>query len=497
MTAQEIPVDTYEDVLDTDLPLSQETVPINRRGYAEDVADVLGPDYLGEHAIVFTPDQLAVNGQVSAFPTSALDALADTEPIQYAVDRYGPVGLSYDTGIDDDITVTVRYAPEYSSNTFVEAKCVVDHVNSLDMDDAMDADYVNTLSAAAAAVDPDDTGLFQDPIMEIRADRITIERDDRVVALYDLDEIYGVTIGADARPLDVDGFWQEAEVEDWLSAMQDADRLERHERELAVHTNLLAKTTMQQLQRTYFDPDTLAGQAEALEELRTSIDDAVPDTFDTLQELRTADDLSIDSSADWKKAAFLSTPYDILPDTVVDAREQGKPVTVWRYEDYDTTADQLADAYYDWKRDGLTHRPERHVPLGTYGAETVNTFCDQTDLGEKDGIFLTALINNMVDNEIVLDDMSDVEHVGYELAGKQVQVDGGTGSFLGKNMRSGRIEVMGRADPLIGGSSSGGEIWLHTRADIHYQTDGIGADIYRKQRVRSWLSTEEQWEQVV
>ncbi len=96
------------------------------------------------------------------------------------------------------------------------------------------------------------------------------------------------------------------------------------------------------------------------------------------------------------------------------------------------------------------------------------------------GCYISALINMTEDEEVVLllGGLGEkVQEIGYRLEGKTLVVEGDCGSYVGKEMRSGRIIVKGSVRFGTGDGMTGGEIRI--TGNIEGFGTVKGGDIYR------------------
>ncbi|MFP4045659.1 MAG: hypothetical protein ACLFS3_01220 [Candidatus Aenigmatarchaeota archaeon] len=91
--------------------------------------------------------------------------------------------------------------------------------------------------------------------------------------------------------------------------------------------------------------------------------------------------------------------------------------------------------------------------------ETIRRFCQEVELENLDGLFLSALINTCEEEKIELANLEKVDFVGYRNQ-RKIKIDGSVGRHLGEAMSEGRIVVHGDAGERAGEEMSGGVITI-------------------------------------
>lgn len=161
------------------------------------------------------------------------------------------------------------------------------------------------------------------------------------------------------------------------------------------------------------------------------------------------------------------------------------------------TAMGLDDAYAAWR--GVTAGLEDDVKayaaaLGSintldYDMDAVYSFCEDTSLTGRDGLFVSAVADRAPGDVVRLPDLFGVDQVGYravktirvagdvgdrcgqELASGAITVQGDVGAYCGQGMKDGTIDVYGDATTktspgfshgsYLGDSMEGGRITVH------------------------------------
>jgi hypothetical protein len=95
---------------------------------------------------------------------------------------------------------------------------------------------------------------------------------------------------------------------------------------------------------------------------------------------------------------------------------------------------------------------------------------------EVDGIFVSAFVNQLDQEKIVLPDLENTSCVGYRNR-KELVIEGNTDAYLGKKMEEGSITVEGTTHSA-GVDSKAGEIFVED--DIGGTGESCGANVYTR-----------------
>lgn len=169
----------------------------------------------------------------------------------------------------------------------------------------------------------------------------------------------------------------------------------------------------------------------------------------------------------------------------IDAEETGSG-----YEErFDPGVEGIRQAYEVWGSPKVAEadfgKLEETVAGVEYDADDIYEFCREEELEyASDGWFVSALINRVDEEEIVLPDMTGVECLGKENM-KMITVEGDVGRWVGNCMKDGTIVVEGDAGreftPGIvsraGENMEGGEIYVHGYAESGKRE---GGEVYRR-----------------
>lgn len=128
----------------------------------------------------------------------------------------------------------------------------------------------------------------------------------------------------------------------------------------------------------------------------------------------------------------------------------------------------LDDAHAAWR--GVTAGLEDDVTayaaaLGyidtmDYDMDAVYSFCADTPLTGRDGLFVSAVVDRAPESVVRLPDLSGVDQVGYR-AVKTLHVAGDTGDLCGQELASGSITVQGDVGPYCGQEMQAGSIEVY------------------------------------
>lgn len=473
-----VPRNEYEDVLGQRLPLNtRDPVTIDLSGFSPEISDVVGQDYIYDRLILFDTEQLLAEptGTSSAREQVRQD-LADDAAFHELVEEYGPIGLTYDVDVEDGLSLEVRYDPEYSSTRFAEASELYRGVTSLDAERLQDEEHVAALAEMGEADTSFLEDMFQDPVTTIATDYVARSANGVDTHLFETDDVYAVVVGSADKPFpETDGYWNEQSITNLLEHLQKQELIEPRPSFIRDHMNGLARKTLFKLSKTANDRDDYPEHVARLEQYR-QLEDDIPDEYHALQDLLEEDDVSVETDADWVKVRYLhGNRFAGLLDSMHGAHDSPHPVRAWKHSPHQITAAELEAAYDEW---GMGYSSaESHVPDGGYGAETIQEFLDETDISGDDGYFLSALINNMEDDEIVLDDMEGVNRIGAYLQDKHIIVESDVGEWPARNMQSGTLEIKGKVDRggLI--SPNGGTVYLHRGGRVYHNHD---ATVYKR-----------------
>ncbi len=91
-----------------------------------------------------------------------------------------------------------------------------------------------------------------------------------------------------------------------------------------------------------------------------------------------------------------------------------------------------------------------------------------------DGIFVSAFVNQLDQQKVVLPDLEDTSYVGYKNE-KELVIEGEANAALGKKMKEGSITVEGTTHST-GADSEGGEIYVE--GEISEIGENCGAEVY-------------------
>lgn len=506
---ESVPLEAYEEVLGRELSLDNrhETLPIDDTGYSFRAGNELGEDYLGDSIVIFDEEQLDGHDTDSyEVPEFILGALKDHEPFLELLDEYGPIGVTYDIGLLSDYRngifwVRTRYDPEHSSQAFREEYELRENLTWMNEDDLKDKEYIESLVDASDGEADTEKNVFRLPTHNSPFARspseLKINGRDHTTFLFHTEKsrAYTVSIGTQDNPLEDEtgGHWQEQTPTRLMEYLLENERITIDEVAILEEKNELAEDTLREFMTA------CSGRGEAYNHLATlnnlmeeDLGEYTPSEFNALDALRWEQDVSLERAGDWAKLDAITgnTPfYQDLIGALEQAHEDGT-YSIWKHSKYEVSPDEIEDAYNSWNSGRPYSSP--NIPFGGYGAETLQEFCETHNLGEFGGRFLSPLINNMLDEKIMLDDMSGVDFIGLRLSDKHVVINGDAGDWVGKEMRNGTIEVRGDAGRMVGTGATGGEIYLHGSG----RPFESNADIYKKKWVRSLFSAEDKWKKI-
>lgn len=501
-----VSLDTYEDALDRDIPIdTQDSVVVDHRGYSDRVAEELGADYLDGRSLVFHDEQIdGFSPDSVLFPDPLMYRIAEKERFRDMVDRYGPVALTYDLDLSEDITMTADYDLSCSSSAFETATEIHEELSDLDADALNDVEYteslVQTVQDGVGPVNLEET-MFSEPVASVSTDRLILSGGDHTTYLFttDANDLYAVAVGTDDNPLRdwVNGYWTENTLTAAMESLYESGDVSPVGWKANTLKETIADATLDRVLDICDVRDSRRyGSAMTLDNLlNITLEETVPDAYHALDELEAADDVSMDTDAELIKVAAIDgqTPFfSQMMSSLRDAYTEDASITAWRHGMYEYDENDLKQAYREWSYSHYAHTAEKYVPDGRYSADAITRFCENTALSDDDGAFLTALINDMADDEIVLESMSQVNQIGREMTGKTVIVDGDVGDWIGYEMRDGVLEIKGNAGKYVGTMSQDGEIYLHGEGEV-YEAD---ADVYKKQRFRSLVTGRDMWTKV-
>lgn len=495
--------DVYEEALGRSIPIEQDRVTVDDTGYSRTVGNVLGPDYLDNTLIIFNKSQL----QRTTYDTYRVDEIVlemvdRYEAVEGFLDDYGPIGVTYDIRMltefasMDEFLVQARYDPDHSSDAFSREWELQYDLGTLNQDDLRDADRIASLLDRAESSEEELAREVWWPVWERMADTLLIPGHDSSTFLFHTDAPYAIVFGSEENPFSdrTDGYWKEQTGTDLVEHLQEQELVEIDETEALRVMDQMAGHSLDSIEQEYARDNTRYGNLQRLLTV-FSLDpeDHVTPEFHALAEMMAENDVSLETRADEAKLRAITSQdpfYRNLLHTLAATKDRDH---IWRHGRYEADIDDLKMAYFDW-RERRKHGVDR-IPEG-YGAETVQEFCDEVPLRGRDGIFLSALINEMVEDEIVLGDMSGVRFIGSRLSDKHVTIDGNAGEWLGAYLEGGVIEVLGDATRMVGTNSTGGEIYLHGGGRPYYDDSQVGATVYRKKKLRSLVSRDDRWKRV-
>lgn len=212
----------------------------------------------------------------------------------------------------------------------------------------------------------------------------------------------------------------------------------------------------------YASMDTVYGTATNL-----------PEEWHRLREVYEDDDLRVSDEHDLVKTTVLEPEDQIgeLALSVLDLEQDPEGLRLSKYRKEADTIEQIGEAYRDWKQSLSFERAGHHDDTAkeralefasdlAYNEESIRAFCENADLSENDGYFITALAEHTPAEEVTVPDMDGVGYLGYRQASTRIIIEGDTGDWLGSYMEGGEIVVKGSTEGNITYEMDGGSIYI-------------------------------------
>jgi hypothetical protein len=169
-------------------------------------------------------------------------------------------------------------------------------------------------------------------------------------------------------------------------------------------------------------------------------------------------------------------------------REQGKAQKEVQVQD--RVMEQLRKAWKDFDCDNMEEfdigKAYSLVKDIGYGSADVTKFCmildgfqKEKNFAYKAGLFLSALMNNCVDEEFTLPLShldEKVHYIGFDNS-KRILIEGDVGCILGNYMKAGEIIVMGSVENETGGNMEGGRIIIQGDSGATLGSEMKGGEI--------------------
>lgn len=493
--------EAYEQAIGRSLDTDSEELVIDERGYAEEVADVLGEDYLENRVLLFSSEQLDISGDETVSETLTRKA-GENELFRELVQEYGPVALAYDIDVGKELAVNARIDPSCSSQTVADLDSLSRSLSDMRPRELKNYDHVSNLVDAAGSVKEalPYVELFDQPVVTVSSDQAKLQEDGYAAFLFQTGDVYAVTVGTAEEPVQTEGYWQQTEITTVMEELQEHERIQVDEVAGVIKLELMAEPIIRALEEEYMDEDGVLQHAKQLVNLRSmDVEEKVPEEFDALVSLLGEEDISMDTAAEREKLGAVDGT-DAFTEDLIDSMQEAyraeEPMQAWRHGVYEMGPEDLVEAYNTWQESRFRHSYRQFIPDKSYGADAVTEFCEDVDLaGERDGKFLTNLVAGMADEEVVVGDLSDVDYFGYFLEDKHVIIEGNTGDYLGAFLDNGAtIEVKGETGRRLGIGSKGGEIYLHAGSQ---EISDVGATVYVKRNgLTDWLFGKDKWTRV-
>lgn len=495
----------YDDQIDDPVEMTGDTILVDRRGYAPEIAEQLGQDYLSDSILIFDSEQLESHVLSPEFDGSyGLLKSVDEEILQ----RSAPDGADYPFRLDltreldlregyDRLDPAFRISAVWPEDQFTEeykANELKEEINSLDMDQLSDRDQVESLVSASRHAELDRSDI---PSLILNRtgtrDRFRYRDSGTTGYVMNPEQPLLFTINGDTTPFEAydAGDWATLDLSEGLEELL-GRRLLTDNNTLHAQRRELSYVFIEQFQQ---DIDSeYPGREHAvtrLEEYR-DIEDYLPEELLALEEL--AEDGTLRSDTELLREQLrhmygIDAFYETLLADIQDALDADTPVAARRLHGLDHCIGDIQQAYWDWS--GSEHIAERAAKDLEYNAEAVTRFCRNTSLERHDGLFVSALINELEADHVELPDMTDVQYLGWKNDGTRITINGDTGRYLAKEMTDGRIDIHGTARSRIGIEMTGGEVYLHDSSSRTYNS--CKGDVYVK---KGGIVRDEHWKQI-
>lgn len=156
-----------------------------------------------------------------------------------------------------------------------------------------------------------------------------------------------------------------------------------------------------------------------------------------------------------------------------EVEEQG---SIYQQEVDDASMD-IEDLYASWRSsvgedadvEGLYQSAVEAWEDGVADPDMVYGFCERYGedmLRPEDGLFVSAVINDMMHDSVRLPPMPEVDHLGYRNDGTDLLIEGETGDRTGERMQSGTVGVAGAVGDRAGMEMEGGHLVVGEEAGM-------------------------------